>query len=74
MQTETQSTGNIITCVNFFYFYTDFTALAREFRYIEPIVKQGWGNTKFPREKKQQEDMNVAVVHARKPTSVLNLI
>ena len=23
-----------------FHFYTDFTALLREFRYIEPIVKQ----------------------------------
>ena len=30
---------NTITCVNFFI-STDFTALLREFRYIEPIVKQ----------------------------------
>ena len=70
--------GILSHVLTFLFLNTDFTALVREFRYIEPVVKQRQGNTKFPREKKQltlcKEDMNVAVVHARRPTSVLDLI
>ena len=58
-----------ITCINFFYFYTDFTALLRKFRNIELNVKQSYAKTEIPRERKHltfcKEVMNVVVVHVR---------
>ena len=53
MQTETRSTGAVsyYYMCKLFHFYADFTALLREFRYIEPIVKQtDKGKPNFPEE------------------------